>query len=522
MKQKKNEISFNLVDEAWIPVLTLQGERKEVSLKEVLLNAEKFREIDDGSPLVTIALYRFLLAVLHRALEGPSDIAVAAKWYKEGFPKNKIEEYLENWYDRFDLFHPEHPFYQTPEIVNPDYKDEWLRLTSTEGPYNTNSLFNETRRKQYVKFCVSGKPSEVARQLIQHSSFALDGMIRRPAFRQKSSPLIDLAIVLVKGENLRETFLLNLPPYNEKSDSPIWEREPIKWKALNQKDAPLRAAKGVADLYTWPSRTFYIDPQEFKNHNEIQQIYYACGTDFDSGKNAVVDPMICYRTDKKKGVLPLRLRLEKSFWRDYQSLYNSTVNHNTAPIVVTHALKLLDRVSNNYSPSLAIFGLSKSGSGQKISDQRMESFGLLSNFAEEELYDFFLRVIQEAEISQKSLNTSIWNLARYLLSAGDRSLDTNDIDKLRNSFPHNMIYWSHMERAFHRFLSKLKPGFDEANVKLFWKTEQIAALDKAWGAVALATGNDARALRALSKSSFEINKRKKELRGESNDVEESA
>ncbi len=200
--KKQGDISFNLVDEPWIPVRDLNGNLLEVSLKDALLKASEYRGIEDGSPLVVISLYRFLLAVLHRALEGPTDLSVSVEWYKKGFPEDNILGYLEKWHERFNLFHDKYPFYQTPAIKNDKFIDEWKRLSSEEGNYNTSFLYNYSKRNNYHEYENGSTMAHIVRLLIEHNSFALDGLIKRYALRQKNSPLIDYAIVFVKGLDL--------------------------------------------------------------------------------------------------------------------------------------------------------------------------------------------------------------------------------------------------------------------------------------------------------------------------------
>ena len=98
--------TFNLITEPWIPVRE-GGALKLVNLEQALLNARQYARIEDPSPLVTASLHRLLLAVLHRALEGPEDARQAAEWYGSGFDTEKMRAYLERHLNRFDLFHPE-------------------------------------------------------------------------------------------------------------------------------------------------------------------------------------------------------------------------------------------------------------------------------------------------------------------------------------------------------------------------------------------------------------------------------
>ena len=108
---------YNLIDEKWIPIRDLAGERKELGILDVLTNAESLAVIEDPSPLVTAALHRFLLAVLYRALKGPCDIDEAKKFFNDGLPKEKIRGYLEKWRNRFWLFDEKYPFGQIPSFV---------------------------------------------------------------------------------------------------------------------------------------------------------------------------------------------------------------------------------------------------------------------------------------------------------------------------------------------------------------------------------------------------------------------
>ena len=109
--------SFNLVEQAWIPCLMLdRGQPKEISLQDALTRAHEVREVFDNSPLVTVALHRLLLAVLHRNF-GPRDFNTwKALWQRGRWDGEAITQYLQKWKHRFDLFNEERPFYQVPRL----------------------------------------------------------------------------------------------------------------------------------------------------------------------------------------------------------------------------------------------------------------------------------------------------------------------------------------------------------------------------------------------------------------------
>ena len=110
--------AFNLTREPWIPVEALDGSVCELSTRHALRRAHELRALADPSPLVVAALTRHLLAVLHRSYDGPQSmkewVAIATA---RAFDPSPVDSYLERVEDRMDLFHPTHPFAQTPGLL---------------------------------------------------------------------------------------------------------------------------------------------------------------------------------------------------------------------------------------------------------------------------------------------------------------------------------------------------------------------------------------------------------------------
>ena len=124
---------FNLIDEEWIPVRFLDGTCQELGIQDILLRSREIEAIEDPSPLVVAALHRFLLAVLYRALQGPTDIVQARALFREGLPDDKIVDYLERWRDRFWLFDEEYPFGQNPNVPQ-NRIEPWTVPSALTGP----------------------------------------------------------------------------------------------------------------------------------------------------------------------------------------------------------------------------------------------------------------------------------------------------------------------------------------------------------------------------------------------------
>ena len=97
--------------------------------------------IEDPSPLVVAALHRFLLAVLYRALEGPTDIDQAKALFREGLPGERITAYLDKWRDRFWLFDEKYPFGQIPTFEPTTWR-AWMVLAAEHNADNAKVLFD--------------------------------------------------------------------------------------------------------------------------------------------------------------------------------------------------------------------------------------------------------------------------------------------------------------------------------------------------------------------------------------------
>ena len=138
---------FNLIDEKWIPVRFPDGTRDELGIKDTLLCATEIEVIEDPSPLVVASLHRFLLAVLYRALEGPTDIDEAKSLFKAGMPADKITDYLKKWRDRFWLFDEKHPFAQNPH-VSANEMEPWTKLTAEYNATSNKVLFDHTNTQK--------------------------------------------------------------------------------------------------------------------------------------------------------------------------------------------------------------------------------------------------------------------------------------------------------------------------------------------------------------------------------------
>ena len=73
--------SFNLIDEVWIPCITVEGNFNEVSLRDLFARAPELREIACETAIQSAAILPLALAILHRNF-GPATMAEWGRLWK--------------------------------------------------------------------------------------------------------------------------------------------------------------------------------------------------------------------------------------------------------------------------------------------------------------------------------------------------------------------------------------------------------------------------------------------------------
>jgi len=451
------------------------------SLERTLLEAHTIERLEDASPLEVIAPLRLMLAVLHRALQGPEDIMEVAQWLERGFPHDEIVVYLDTWKHRFDLFDLERPFYQTAGYTN---KSKSIAQLLAERSSGTNKLlFDHTQEEPPLALT----PAEAARALIARQMLAIpEGAGYSP------SPLGGTAVVIPNGANLLETLCLNMLPYEFKDDDlPIWESEKIRPDAE-------QVIMGTAHRYTWMSRLIRLEPEGDFANPRVCFLNYGPACKQKVGIIHNPDPMLAYRSDKKtEERRPINFRSEKAFWRDFTAILPKAEN-DLSPKVVFHALELMNYLRKDSALSTLVLGATNDKA--KFEFWRMELHilpeALVAN-REGDVYASLESCLLQAEEMGKTLNSAARALAGKLVSRGDRDPHKDDVTKMVKSFPTYAVYWSTLEQAFPKLLAQLKPDYSNAQVEQNWLEQVLSASEKAWTATRQAAGDDGYALRAI-------------------------
>jgi CRISPR system Cascade subunit CasA len=268
MTDKHTDTFFDLTHEGWLPCLDREGKplHQLLGLREIFAQAHELRDINGDSPLVDAALYRLLLAILHRNFQNTVIKRWQELWDHQKFDMRTLDAYFDEWQDqkqRFFLYHPTHPFFQSPkaygggdhgQLFDKGVADLMQEVASGDKP----TLFNHTIYHKDVdegNFALS--LPEAARLLIAIEAYKLPGTGAKTDVGARASfetaPLVDGILFIARGRTLFETLMLNLleitngDPFLQKiTDCPCWERDD-PFAARNIPD-------GYIDYLTWLSK----------------------------------------------------------------------------------------------------------------------------------------------------------------------------------------------------------------------------------------------------------------------------
>ncbi len=222
--------SFNLVDEPWIPVVDGAGAAFKVGLRELFERSEELVDLAVGT-LERITLYRLLICIAQRALDGPKD---EEEW--KGAEEKLVAAslaYLEQQRDRFDLW-GDRPFLQVKalEAVGRTKTDK-LDFGLASG--NNNTLFDQAATEAGR----AHEPDWLARNLLVYLAFSPGSLIgvgtingeKTAAGNKGNAPCLDgcKLFTFVVGKNLRQTVAWNMVAFDQLkyipkgAGKPFWE-----------------------------------------------------------------------------------------------------------------------------------------------------------------------------------------------------------------------------------------------------------------------------------------------------------
>ena len=257
-------------------------------------------------------------------------------WDGGKFPEKPIREYLESQHEKFWLFHPERPFYQTKAAET--RKGTPFTASKLHGALSQS---NNKKRPRLFPVCLPDEKSgitdsitltysEAARWLIYLNDYS-DTAVKPSGEAKKSAVKLPsmsvgwlgkLGIIYAIGDSLFKTLMLNFIVVNPLNMS-LWEDEKPTWeldKPREKERCEIASPDNLAELYTLQSRRTFLE----RNDTGVTG-YYLMGGDFFDENNASIEQMTLWeRKDSKLSAPvfgPKRHDYNIKIWREFSTIF---------------------------------------------------------------------------------------------------------------------------------------------------------------------------------------------------------
>lgn len=253
-----SKVSFNLVSEPWIPVLTSTGRFERVGIWKALTEAGLIRQIAASNPMDNVALLRFLLAVLMWCRPGPEPEDCRSLDGADGLPDKWLVPRLGTVAEPaplFDLLGSKERFFQDQKV-----KDNARPVGDLLVEFPTETKVWHFRHVQDREYGLC--PACCSMGIVRFCSFAnAYGGGRYTSAVNGPSPAFSIA----HGATLLDTLRLHWPRDGSLQGEPPWTRA----------EAPEALDLDLATVFAWRSRSLWLgDP-----HLEGRCAYCGqCGT----------------------------------------------------------------------------------------------------------------------------------------------------------------------------------------------------------------------------------------------------
>lgn len=504
---------FDLMTEPWLPVMLTDGTPVQFGLKDFYTHAHKARGLNEPSPLAYTAVMRFLLAIVHRAIRGPKDpLDWAERWRSGRFNEAEINRYLDDHESRFDLFHHERPFAQVgPDVVVKD-SSPVTRLFMERTSGNNPTLFDHAWDDEPPAL----SPGEAARALLTAHAYAFAGS----GGRFFNAPMIAGYSVLLEGNTLFQTLMLNLQEYSDDEPRGLERTDDAPWWEVEGEPEIERGGnmpRGLTDLLTWRSRAIRLIPDD---DGSVRRCFYSQRYQVRESET-LRDPFKRYEPaqsgDNKGKLFPKNFVAGRALWRDSYALMEQQRRDDATGTVYTPRpgiVAWLSTAMNQLAPAervtpvIVASGLVNNQA--KIDLWRMDRLPLPIELLDDK--DRRLRVrdaVEGARNVRDALYRAGTTFASEGLSLGERSPDPKDVARERASLKLDERYWSRLDTPFQGFLIDLAAVSDPDTALSEWFAELRRIARTVYIEATTVASLDGRWFRAQSQGSWTLDRQLK-------------
>lgn len=500
------EIEFNLLTEPWVRVRRPDNTVQEVSLTDALLHAQDYVDLAGEMPTQNAAVLRLLLAVLFTVFSrvdakgkpqplAQSDDALerwSELWQLGHFPAEPVRDYLEQWKNRFWLFHPTHPFWQVPTLSNGIAFDGKKLNGERAESGNKTPLFQNISKAE----CAVLTYAQAARWLIYQNGYDERG--GRPKASNKPRHgvgwLGQIGFVAVKGKNLYETLLRNMA-FSTEQDAlrekqlPCWERE----HARTEQSVEIVMPKNQAELLTLQSRRILLIRSE-----EMPGVvgYEVLGGDYWDSENAFGEQMTLWRRTSKENEKvtyePQQHEMGKQLWRELPAMLDPE-GRKPGVLIWNQKLQSLRILSKKEQIVISVVGIRYDDQGASVKDVYTDQLEMQLATLNDLGRKWTVRISREVQRCEETAK-NIGTLCVELKLAG--GLDYNKVkgfkDKQKVTEDARAQFYFAVDQPFRQWLQAIDPEQDDPDeAALRWQAQARNIAEKLGKQMVMEAGNAA-------------------------------
>lgn len=323
-----NQPSFNLVEQPWIKVVAVNGQTREVGLRELFHDAASISRVAGELGTQDFAVFRIALGILYRAFDFGDDTDANEDrwedaWGSKTLPLDGVDAYLDSFMDRFDLVDPNKPFMQVPNLTTSKGIWKSLEVLIPDSPEIGNLFY---RRDPTIPMDFA----EAARWLVHCMAYDISG-IKSGAIgdpRVKGGKGYPMGIgwcgwmsgTTLEGNNLVETLLLNVvaTDRNAWAGTLAWETDVLSASPVDTTPPP-----GQLTLLTWQQRRIRLRVEG----DSVTGVLVCNGDAVDYTTQRGFEMMTPWRYSdpqskkfKHDVYMPRALNPDRSMWRSLQAI----------------------------------------------------------------------------------------------------------------------------------------------------------------------------------------------------------
>ena len=302
---------FSVLDQPWIPVVSLSGEEKKLGIRQTLAQAHELKEISSSSPLEEYSIYRFLGLFLMDALRPETEMDIEEILDAGYFSTEQTESYIalcESEGVSFDLFDEERPFLQSKYNSVYDKEIKSVSVLDCTLPSGNNHTHFGHRRDVPKNLSADA----ALRLLLVTYLFCTAAAQGYPSGVYGAPPYFGV----IKGKNLFETLSLNL--LQTDLIGVDFDAPPVLWRS-KEEVVPKREIGKTSWMrgMLFPTRRIHLVPGE---GGTVIGVYLCQGENYVN-KESWRDPYVTYRKNKET-IFPMRPSAERALWRNFCDIIN--------------------------------------------------------------------------------------------------------------------------------------------------------------------------------------------------------